>query len=344
MLRWCNQHCSCQVMVMTYESRKAAAALLYESFSGAVDIGDHARALLIAMQSTAEAGEQMKCILANALRRSLEYPNSPMLVYIAKRREAQSEELRVFLVECSTRITEASKDRSARPNSATASWIDFLGGWLSKVDTDLVDPESLDQAARTTTRPLLGPTTPYQTPMQTPFYNQGPATGAAPPATGGGGNSGAGRGTGGKGAGNSGGGQGAGGATGAVTRGALSNMLLFRKHMPCSGEIIGTTLGVNSAAPPCKKCNVGNHYHGECPVWWGSNGTALPGFDIHGQRIPGDWHGSSNEPLKKTMKAWVAFLEDHSHFNNAAPTPAGVAGAPDLARFQARVLTAPVRP
>jgi hypothetical protein len=115
MLRWCNQHCSCQIMVMTHESRKAAATLLYESFSGAVDIGDHAQALLIAMQSTAEAGEQMKCILANALRRAVEYPNSPMLVYIAQRRAAQSDELRVFLAECSTRITEESKDKLARP-------------------------------------------------------------------------------------------------------------------------------------------------------------------------------------------------------------------------------------
>jgi hypothetical protein len=121
-------------------------------------------------------------------------------------------------------------------------------------------------------------------------------------------------------------------------------VVIFRRHIPCSGEIIGTTLGVNSAAPPCRKCNVGNHYHGECPVWWGNQGTALPGFDIHGQRIPGEWHGSSNEPLKKTIKAWVAFLEDLSNFNNAAPIPAGVAGAPDLGRFQARALTAPVKP
>ncbi len=140
----------------------------------------------------------MKCILANALWRALEYPNSAMLVHIAqRRREAQSDKLRVFLAECSTPIAQVSKSKLTKLNSSSASWINFLGGWLSTAaNTDLVD---------------------------------------------------------------------------------------------------------------------------------GSSGIALPGYDYDGQWVPGDWHGTSNEPLKETVKAWVVFFEDYK-LKERCPNPGGSRG------------------
>ncbi len=103
---------------------------------------------------------------------------------------------------------------------------------------------------------------------------------------------------------------------------------------------MGDSLGVHGA-PACSVCNNGDHYHGECPLKWGSSGTALPGFAPDGQRIAADW--KDNEPLKRVVKQWVAFLKDTSNFDQKQPPPAAAAGAPSLADFEARVATAPKR-
>ncbi len=72
---------------------------------------------------------------------------------------------------------------------------------------------------------------------------------------------------------------------------------------------------------------------------WGTSGTALPGFSVDGQRIAAEW--KDNEPLRRVVKQWVAFLKDHSNFNNKHSSPAGAAGAPSLSDFEARVAVAP---
>ena len=108
--------------------------------------------------------------------------------------------------------------------------------------------------------------------------------------------------------------------------------------LSCSADIVGDSLGVTGMAM-CTQCNNGEHYHGECPRKWGNSGTALPGFTMDGQRIEADW--KDNEPLKRVVKQWVAFLKDHSNFNNQQPSPAGTAGAPSLSDFEARVDAAP---
>ena len=69
-----------------------------------------------------------------------------MLVHIASRRTLQSEELRVFLQVVNDRITTASTSRCATSAGFTASWVDFIAGWLSK--QDLVEPSSLEQVTR----------------------------------------------------------------------------------------------------------------------------------------------------------------------------------------------------
>ena len=106
---------------------------------------------------------------------------------------------------------------------------------------------------------------------------------------------------------------------------------------------MGTTLGV-TGAPICAKCQKGSHFNGECPSTWGAAGFPLPGFDASGNRIDSEWNVPSNEPIRKTIRAWVAFLKEPKTFRNPPPIAAGVAGAPDLAAFEGRVATAPAKP
>ncbi len=70
-------------------------------------------ALLLASQAVAEATEQMQCIVVNAQARSLTYPGSDFIVHVASRRQAQAIELKVFLADIATRITDASKAHAA---------------------------------------------------------------------------------------------------------------------------------------------------------------------------------------------------------------------------------------
>jgi hypothetical protein len=135
-------------MKMTHAARTSAADKLFESFSAAVSSGQHDLALLVASQAVAEATEQMQCIIANALDRSTSYPGSRFLVHVAARRQAQATELKVFLADIATRITDASKAESASSGGATAAWFDFLSGWLSRSDSDLVEPDSMQKVAQ----------------------------------------------------------------------------------------------------------------------------------------------------------------------------------------------------
>ncbi len=112
-LRWCNKSTSCLVMKMTHSARTSAADKLYEMFSSAVSSGSHDLALLVASQAVAEATEQMQCIVVNALDRSTTYPGSAFMVHVAKLRQMQAAELKVFLADIATRITDASKTQAA---------------------------------------------------------------------------------------------------------------------------------------------------------------------------------------------------------------------------------------
>jgi hypothetical protein len=125
-------------MMMTHENRTSVADDLFHQFMEAVTSGTHDRALHVASQAVAEATEQMKGVLANAQLRATTYPSLPMMVHIAKQGAAQAGELRIFLAHINTRITEALRAKGAATTSATAPSNDFLSGWLSKVDTELV--------------------------------------------------------------------------------------------------------------------------------------------------------------------------------------------------------------
>jgi hypothetical protein len=324
LLRWCNPHCTCAVMKMTHDTRTKAADGLFEKFTTAIAGGpsQHGHALLYAMQVVGEAKEQMQCILANAQLRTTSYPSSAMLSHIAQRREAQSLELHVFLTEISNRITAASNSVKATQGGATAAWIDFIHGWLSNEDSDLVEPASLE-AANATLPPASTPA-PSLTPSTGDSAGKGKST---PPSSNGGGAAG--------GAGNGGG--------VIVPPGQGRHIFRFRRSIHCSADIVGATIGT-VGAPTCTKCNKSKHYNAECPESWATAGYILPGFDAAGNRVVGAWHTAPNEPIKKTVKAWVAFIKDLKNYHDRSPAIAGVPGAPDLASFEARVAGAPAKP
>jgi hypothetical protein len=263
------------------------------------------------------------------------------MVHVAARRQTQATELKVFLADIATRITDASKAEAASSGGATAAWVDFLSGWLSRSDSDLVEPDSMQkvaQASSSTTSPA--PAGAFSTPPRVTSSTAGSQRSpkASPSGSAGGGRSGGAKGSGNFGAGN--GSSGGGGAGGAAAPAWLPvwKICRFKINTPCSADIVGYSLGVTGVAT-CTQCNNGEHYHGECPLKWGNSGTALPGFTMDGQRIAADW--KDNEPLKRVVKQWVAFLKDHSNFNNKHPSPAGTAGALSLSDFEVRVDVAP---
>jgi hypothetical protein len=69
----------------------------------------------------------------------------------------------------------------------------------------------------------------------------------------------------------------------------------------------------------------------------------LPGFDADGARTATAWN-KNKEPIKSTIRAWIALIKDHSKWNGSAPISAGVHGAPGLAEFEGQLARAPEKP
>jgi hypothetical protein len=115
------------------------------------------------------------------------------------------------------------------------------------------------------------------------------------------------------------------------------NNLTFGVHAPCSKTIVGEHIGLDGPGGnfTCWGCRLtgAGHFKGECPVFWGSKGKPLPGFNVAGDREPGEWNG--NEPKRAAFKKWVTFLEDTDNFA-ADVEPANFPGAPDLDAFKDR--------
>jgi len=321
-LRWHNRNFTDGLARMTWKSHETTTTELYSQFKTAVADRRHDTALLVATHAVAEATVQMTAIDTDAKLNASRFPQSALLAHIATRRSAQVLELKVFLADIAQRITEATKGESSSA-LAMASWIDFLEGWLTKVDKSLVSSESLLLASPTAAvaagSASLG---------VTGLGGGGSANKAARTLS-----------TGGSGGGGSSSSPGSMGPP-QPGRSKLSRICVFQQHIPLSPDIVGDHLGV-AGAPFCTKCRRGNHYFGECPVEWGKIGKPLPGFVDDGTRIDKAW--CQNEPIKSTVKLWVKFLQDKANFNNNDPIVAGVDGAPGLAEFQGRVDTAPAK-
>jgi hypothetical protein len=167
------------------------------------------------------------------------YPSSAFLVHVAARHLTQSAELKVFLAEVTCSVTQASQAQGATTGGATAAWIDFLSGWLSRDDTDLVEPDSLQKAAKAARRPLL--------PQPAAGVRAAPRAAAAPAAA---------------------------AATVYPKQEASSGMSAsFGGIFPA--RHIGDALGL-AGSPACNICSNRAHYHGKCPTKWGNTRVALP--------------------------------------------------------------------
>ena len=330
-LSWCNRYFTDGLARMTWKTQLSTTAELYSSFSDAVATQRNDYALLLASHAVAEATAQMAAIISDAQANAFRFPQSKMLRHVVARREAQALELKIFLADVSQRITEATDCKTqAGAALATASWNDFIEGWLSKTDKSLVSSESL--ALTSATVAGIAPSTAAggassgvsvasAAPGGTPFKMPRLANTASP---GGGGGS-------------------RGGATPVSTplgKLPLKSICIFQQHIPCSADIVGDTLGV-SGSPFCGKCKKGHHYFGECPVEWGKLRRPLPGFADDGTRIDKAW--KDNEPLQRIVTLWTKFIQDNSNFGGNVAIPAGVPGAPTLADFQARIPGAPAK-
>ena len=282
----------------------------------------------------------MKAIVTNAQLFASQHPNSAMMAHIAARRKVQESELSIYLADLSQRVNDAAqKATDSATQHATAAFIDFLDGWMNKTDVAQIRPELLQQAASSasTATPASHSTSQGTSASGTPGGM--PVNKTARTAT----SSSAGAGRSGP---SSGSGSGSRKGAAQTPRGAspgktLGRLCVIQQHSPCSSHAVGTTLGV-AGAPPCRICGLGAHFHGECPQVWGSLGISLPGHQADGSRTVGEWN--KNESIQKTVKTWVKFLSDLPNFNGSSPSPAGVPGAPTLAKFRDRVAAAPVKP
>jgi len=288
-LRWCNRYFTDGLAQITWTTQQTTATALYGLFNDAVGNQRHDQALLLASKAAAEATIQMTAIVSNAQGNATRFPQSKMLQHIAARRALQALELKVFLADVAQRITDALKDQDEDGAAlATASWIDFLDGWLSKTDKSLVSAESLKQALTSPGGSASGSPGSSSPGGILPNFS-----GVSPPKVA--------RTAGAAGTSSGGGSRAASPATPPPgTSPALGKICIFRNSVPCSVDIVGETLGV-SGSPFCGRCKSGHHYHGECPLEWGKLGRPLPGFADDGTRIDKAW--CKHEPIQRVAGA-----------------------------------------
>lgn len=249
-------------------------------------------------------------------------------------RQAQFTEVKTFVSDVERRITKLS-DKVQRQGDdwfavAVEAWHDFVQGYLC-------GQTKAAQANATRT-------------LQALAYNMPPAgsgggghVATSPVSAGGsGGNSGGSRAISGNG-----GSQAGGVPTGRVgnasggSKSKLAKMLSFSQQIPCSEDIVGPSLGIKNPTQ-CQICRQGFHYHGECPLRWARASRPLPGFGLDGLRDSTAW-SSTGDPLRKTVRKWIAFLKDQSNFNGADASVSGHSGSPSLADFEAFEARAPKR-
>jgi hypothetical protein len=110
--------------------------------------------------------------------------------------------------------------------------------------------------------------------------------------------------------------------------------VVIQVHMPVLADIIGTKIGLAGPLLPCWSCQKKGHSQGECPLAYGKLGIALPGWDLKGNKVSGEWN--PNEPKRATYKAWVALFQDTTAFPSGQAEHSGVRSAPPLGHFQER--------
>ena len=326
-LTFCNEHCSVQITTLVHLGLKKDQDAIYSEFCAAAngDASGAAVALCIIPRVMSYASNRAKAVLQDAEQQAQAYPASTLFAFAAVGRRAQEESISRYLEEVVKRITiEAS---AASPAFVTACTIlmyqEFLAGWMAPVFSFMFC-DDLEQRWR-----LQAQASAHQ--------GGGGNTSGTPRAGGGSGVQGGG--------GGGGGGRAADGAGTPPQGQPATSHFSFRRTIQCTIDIVGNTLGVPHQVA-CKKCKPAGRCHppAECPARWHQvTGSALPGFDADGARTAGAWF-RNKEPIKSTIRAWIALIKDHSKWNGSAPVPAGVHGAPGLAEFEGQLARAPEKP
>jgi hypothetical protein len=276
------------------------------------------------------ASSRAKAVLQDAEQQAQAHPSSSLLAFAVLGRRVQEATLGRFLDEVVKRITtEAAAAHSAAVTTCTIfMYQEFFAGWMAPVfaytfcdDLELRWRQQAQASA-------------HHAPGSASSMSVTPKSGGDPSANGS--------------CGGGGGGPSSMTADGAGTAAqdqATTPTFAFRRTIPCTIDIVSNTLGVPHQGA-CRKCKPAGrcHPHAECPTRWSQvTGSNLPGFDADGARIATAWH-KNKEPIKATIRAWIALIKDHSKWNGTAPVPAGVRGAPSLTDFERQLAQAPEKP
>ena len=157
-LQRCNRNFTDALIQVTFRSHQEEQDRIHKRFTEFVVDGRFDGALLCAHQAVSEAREEMKAVVANAQLFAAQHPTSVMIAHNTQRRQAQENELAIYLADFSHRINEAAqKNPDTASQHATAAFMDFLEGWMTKTDIALIRPESLQQASTSASAAITAP-------------------------------------------------------------------------------------------------------------------------------------------------------------------------------------------
>jgi hypothetical protein len=306
-LTFCNSEALEQMTQVVFKQVEQEQTKLYNNFLE-VARADWAAVLVMVPLFFAFAVQTMLMAIGYARQRCALFPESKFFAAVDQKRASQALSLEQFTDAVLRRVTSevAGVPAFARAEYAVLMWTEFLDRWMPTSFSGQYCEEARRQWMRVK--------------QQGTSNEGGRGSRAQRPAQNGCSVS------------PDGGGPGGGGGSGAAARsspggsggaGGSGNQEI-RRTIPCAMDVVGDTLGVPSAHP-CRSCLPKGRHHSnaDCPKRWIKAGFPLPGFLPDGTRDPSAWRGSK-EPIKATIAAWIAFLQEPSHFIATGPTQAGV--------------------
>ena len=331
-LTFWNEHIPDQMTGLVYARLRDDQTSLFNSFQEAVHGNELSQALIKVPEVVRYASVRMMAVQQDAQTRAAQFPSSALFRYVAQQRLTQEQAVATFMDGVTKRITReaTSAPTSHRALCSVLMWQEFLGGWMAPS----FSPAHCEDLQLRWQRLQQGD------PARSGL-SHGAAGSASATAQGGSPSTAVGSGGDGGGAGHA---SNTGGSTPTAGSGARQAQE-FRRTIPCSIDVLGNTLGVVQTYK-CRTCKPpGRFHHGaECPQRWNKVvGSPMPGFLADGSRDETQWR-QKKEPIKSTIRAWIALLSDPIPWNGALPIPAGVSGAPNLDDFQRQLALAPEKP